>query len=364
MFGPLAMPAAHAGASGLQIGVWAATGGAPAPPTVPAGGLWVQSTPNGPTAISAMRFTLSPGDSLPAVVLHVAQFNAPPSTPAAQVTTPILACAVQGSWQPTDPATPGALSAAPAYDCSKGQAAGTPSPDNTKYVFDVAAFADANGTVQFVLVPGRTPNPTTAATAASPVPPPANALAPVPAPPAPAPAVADPTAPTSWSSFDATFAPPAVGDISVLAIAEAPATSPGDALASTTAPAAGTTDTEPATPTAVLPVPVAASAPAAVLPTVVVATPAAKPPVRRSLAGRQLQPVAALTDPTSKSARALTGLVFVALCAWAWQLMTRHGALGPNGLLSLYDMPERGPLAVSRRRFGTQARTGQPPSLR
>ena len=357
---------AQASASQIQVGVWSQSGGAPAPPTVPSGGLWVSSSPNGPTAISAVRISLAAGDTAPQLTLHVAQFNQPPSTPAAQTQSPILACAAQSQWQPTDPATPGALTAAPTYDCSKGQALGTPSSDNTTFVFDLTAFEDSTGTVNVVVVPGQIANPVQTATAPSPQPPPSSVLGGVPSPPAPAPTPADPTAPTAWPSFDATFNPPAASDVSVIA---APAAATVATPDQSSAPdLSASADSVPLSAPSVLPSTVADATVAApaTLPTDVVAPspPAAPARARSAVLPRRLQPVASVIDPTSKTARTLTGLVFLALCGWAWQLFSRSGGLASNGLLSLYDMPESGPIAASRKRFGTAARHGRPPSLR
>jgi len=359
--------AASAAVSQIQVGVWAQSGGAPAPPTVPSGGLWVQSTSNGPTAISALRITSATTDTAPQLTLNVSKYTAPPAT--AQPQAPLLACPITGSWQPTDPSTPGAWSSAPTYDCTKAYATAIPSPDGTKMAMDLSALEDSSGVTNVALVPGQFDSPITGAAgtgaaAASTPPPPSNVLGTAPAPPAPAPTPADPTSQSAWPTYDATFNAPKPADV---AVTENPAPPPSsiDQPADTTQVASAPLDT-----TATLPA--APSVPVDTTP--VVASPTPQPPAAQTtpvvqpvvtrVAPRRLRPAAAI-DPTSKTARTLSGLAFLALCAWAWQIFSKPGALTGDGLLSIYDMPATPLGAIRRRQLGAaSARVGKAPALR
>ena len=78
----------------------------PPPPTVPDGGLWVSSNASGPQSLSAVRVTLSPGDSAPTLVLDVHQ-AVPPNTLA------LAAYPTAAAWSP---GTAQAWSSKPAFD--------------------------------------------------------------------------------------------------------------------------------------------------------------------------------------------------------------------------------------------------------
>lgn len=123
----------------------------PPPPNVPTKGLWVQSNPGGPSAVSAVRFRLA-GAAAP--VLHLRVHEA---TPAAQVA--IAACPTTSAWKP---ATAGPWSARPKADCSVAQAAGVLSPDTTRLTVDLSGIPAApDGTVDVVLQPASAATPPT-----------------------------------------------------------------------------------------------------------------------------------------------------------------------------------------------------------
>jgi len=171
----------------IQAGSWwraqPSSGGAPAPPQVQQGGLWVAIDPSGPSAVSALRFTLAEGESAPLVTLRVNQATMPAGAS-------ITACATTADWKP---ATAGPWDAQPKPDCSSGVVAGTFSTDGTMVGFDLSPLVTGSE-VNAVFTPNPPPSP---AGTVSP---------PVPIPGAP-PVNSTPTA------FDITFKPPATSDV-------------------------------------------------------------------------------------------------------------------------------------------------------
>jgi hypothetical protein len=179
----LAGPAGAATAvSGLASNYWweaeTATTQLPAPPEVPAGGLWVSSTPAGPQSVSAVRFVLAPGYSAPVLTLKVAS-----AQPAASVA--VVACEATSSWK----AGPGPSdwSGRPTSDCSRGSVPGVLGSAAAAMTFALAPLL-SHGSVDVVLQPAP-----------------------------PAPGGASPT-------FDATFEPVSPGEVAATAPAPAPST--------------------------------------------------------------------------------------------------------------------------------------------
>lgn len=127
---PLVSATTHASADtvAVTIGVWSQSGGQ-APPTLPDGGLWANTTAGQTGALSAISFpTTSTSGS---IVLHVHQAT-PPTNPY----TLALCPADPPTWKP--PATsPGAMSDAPKPACDNGREV------------DVQSIADANSNQMF-----------------------------------------------------------------------------------------------------------------------------------------------------------------------------------------------------------------------
>jgi hypothetical protein len=145
---------AHAVQS-VQSGYWwqgqPAGAPLPAPPNVPANGLWVSGSEANPVAIAAIRFQLSAGEATPVLTAKVNSAVPPAQASAAanagQVV--VLACPTTPGWSP---AQAGAWSAKPQYNCA-GAINGTLSPDGTAITFDLGGLV-ADGTVDVALVPG------------------------------------------------------------------------------------------------------------------------------------------------------------------------------------------------------------------
>jgi len=144
---------AHA-VQGLQSAYWwqAQPDGAPlpAPPNVPANGLWVSGTDAAPSAIAAVRFQLADTEAAPALTLKVhSQVPAAQLSSASGVAPIVLACP---STKPWTRASAGAWNARPTYDCAS-PAHGNLSADGSTLTFDLGALV-TNGTVDVVFVPG------------------------------------------------------------------------------------------------------------------------------------------------------------------------------------------------------------------
>jgi hypothetical protein len=334
--GLLTAPSAYA-VDKVATGVWwrDETGATtvPPPPQVPAGGLWVSSDPSGPSAISALHFTLADSEGFPALTLRVANLTAPPPSPAAPDSVPpIQLCASTHAWTPPA-SSPGSWADRPTYDCALGSVSGQFAPDNSTVRFDLTVLPTAQS-YDLVLVPG-TPSPGAVA------PPPAPAPAPLPVP-APAPA-GSPT-------FDLSFQPVKAADLSTLPTASGSTPQP-DVISSPelgVGPAALAWLDPPVAPAPAVPAPLAATRPPAVI------LPTASHAVA-TLAG------------TSRTNRVIAGLVFCALAAWAWRLMSADGGadlVGGRLAMTLYDSVPLGPDVSKRRRFTSERRSGTPPTLR
>ena len=145
---------AHA-VGGVQTGYWwqAQPAGAPlpAPPTVPANGLWVSGTEVNPVAVSAIHFDVSPDEQAPLLAAKV-QSAFPPvqvSSAANALQVVVMACPATPGWAP---AKAGAWTAKPKYDCA-GAVTGTVSPDGTTLSLDLGGVV-RDGAVDVALVPG------------------------------------------------------------------------------------------------------------------------------------------------------------------------------------------------------------------
>lgn len=126
---------------------WKAQTGAlaplPAPPGVEEGQLVVQSTPDGPQAVAAVRAVLAEGHSNPVLTLDVAQG-------AGAAAAVILACPAQAAWVGADA---GRWDSRPPADCATS-VTGLPSDDATQWTFALGPLVSEDG-VDVVLVPGR-----------------------------------------------------------------------------------------------------------------------------------------------------------------------------------------------------------------
>ena len=145
---------AHA-VEGVESGYWwqAQPSGAPlpAPPNVPANGLWISGSAAQPLAIAALRFQLASDETAPVLTAKVNS-----ELPPAQATSAanagqidVLACPTTAAWKPAEA---GAWSARPQYSCADA-VHGTATPDGTTVSFDFSAVV-TNGTVDVALVPG------------------------------------------------------------------------------------------------------------------------------------------------------------------------------------------------------------------
>jgi hypothetical protein len=346
--GALALAAAAAGAGparaagGLVTGVWwraQSDGGTlPAPPTVSSHQLWVSSDPSGASAVSALHLDLSPDEAASGLTLRVVNLTTAPATPVAPVQAPVLACPTTSKWKPVDASTPGAWSAQPKYDCSKGQVQGAYSGDLKSMVFDLTPLAVSGTALDVALVPGLAPSPVPGSPAPLPVTPPATGNQP--------------------ATFDETFDAPKVSDITIDHVAVASDTSEAaDDTADTTAPAFSS-------PAPVLP---AVTAPSSlggpIGPTAGVSNPLGAP--LASVSRPYQSP--ALAKTSRDSARVLAGLVFLALCGWAWQQFAAESATAGRvrrPRLTLYDVPPAPVTRATTRHFAHTTREGRPPPLR
>jgi len=132
---------------------------APAPPDVPAKGLYVENGFNGPTAISALTFAVPSGAQVGGLTLQTA------GSPV--ITSPPVACPLTSQAQGYQPAEDGAWSAHPAYDCTT-KVVGVVSSDQKTVTFSVGRFVH-DGVLAIALLAGgsadRVPFATPAATA-------------------------------------------------------------------------------------------------------------------------------------------------------------------------------------------------------
>ena len=166
-------PAASAAELGGSGWWWRATDvndGAPKPPNVPDGGLYVAGTPDGASAIAAVRFTLDEFEKSPKLVLEVAspsgQDDDSGSTPATLPTAPdgapeapsqtkpvILACQAGDAWKPADG---GKWKSHPDAACGIGKVFGDQSADGKTWTWDLSSL-QLKTKVDVVLVPGKIP---------------------------------------------------------------------------------------------------------------------------------------------------------------------------------------------------------------
>ena len=362
-FGPFAglclltAPAAHA-VDNLESGVWwrNETGAAalPAPSQVPAGGLWVSSDPSGPSAISAVRFSLSDTEAYPTLTLRVANLTAAPATPATSGSLPVLACEVVSPW--TAPATsPGVWSARPTYDCTKGSVPGQLSPDHSTLAFDLTNLPAAQR-YDLALVPGQD-NTIPGALPPAPV-----ATPPPPQLPGPLPTVPDPNQAASSPSFDVTFQPLKLSDISAVpaASSQGPEPSAGPAPAALTPTADYSVGPAPLTGAAYPSIP---SAPAALAP----APSSPSPPAALRTVSPAVRP--AKLARTSTTLRLIAAAVFGALAMWAWQILSADNSIGVGVAGGRKSRTLNDPAALPkttglRQRFAQGPRIGAPPALR
>lgn len=115
----------------------------PSPPTVPEGGLMVAGTPEGATAIAALRFELGEDETMPVLSLAIER----ESGGAAAI---LAACLTGSAWQP---AAAGNWGDKPFAACSEGSVNGVLSDDATSFTFALGPLL-TNGLIDVVLVPG------------------------------------------------------------------------------------------------------------------------------------------------------------------------------------------------------------------
>ena len=296
----------------LQHGYWWAgqAGSVPAPPTVPAGGLWVSSNATGTQAVSAVRFSLGEGESAPILTLAVHS-----STPVA--TGAVIACPTSATWAPGDAQ---AFGAKPAADCSSGSVAGVMSDDGKRMAFNLSLFPAAS-TYSVVLSPT-----------------PASLPVAVPKPP-----VAVPT-PDSGPTVDVTFEQPTLSAITVLT---------------------GVVDTTPTTSETVDQTATAGSA-TPDLSTATVTTPrpravtATTRPARARRGATATVPIRPISSADDRGDRVLAAIAFVALAGWAWRLSFSGGTPAP-ARASIYGGPPAAPAVVTET---VGRRAGGAPTLR
>lgn len=117
-------------------GVWwelqPADGALPPPATeLPAGGLWLQSTARGDSALSAVRLLVPEGQRAAQLVLTVHEDASAPGPGAVDV------CPAAEAWKPPA-ASPGTWSGRAVPDCEQTRISGSRTDDGTAVVFDLA----------------------------------------------------------------------------------------------------------------------------------------------------------------------------------------------------------------------------------
>ena len=121
---------------------------APAPPTVPSGGLYVAGAPDDALAIAALHFELGDGEADPVLTLAVAE-NGDQNGESA-----ILAACVTGSaWEAAEN---GIWLYKPFPACDQGSVTGVRSDDGMTWTFALAPLL-SDGIVDVTLVPGEDP---------------------------------------------------------------------------------------------------------------------------------------------------------------------------------------------------------------
>lgn len=116
----------------------------PAPLQAPPGGLYVEGAPDGPSAVSALRFRVPEGSAGVALVLKVAQEQGGDGAI-------ILACPAASEWVP---AQAGPWEARPEAQCEGQGVLGQRAPDGATWTFSLA-LTPFTGVKDFVLLPGR-----------------------------------------------------------------------------------------------------------------------------------------------------------------------------------------------------------------
>lgn len=276
--------------------------------------------------MSAVRFTVGASDRQPILTLPIAMLSTLPKTVLpVDVDIHILACATTAPWTPPAAGTFGALSAAPSFDCGKGQVLGSLSVDGTQVEFELGQFVTAtNKVVDVVIVPGGIPAPIPTIPVALPVPVDVPSL------------LLSPT-------FDITFNPVTAAAVEVLTAA--PVTEDDFGFDSPVDPA-------------FLPSPIELA----------LGNPAA-PRAPRGIAafpGQVARQLGVVNTSPQRAQRTIAAVAFALLCAWAW-LLNRDpvpGAPAGRPFRTLYDGAP--PVsAAPKRGFGSgAARTGRPPPLR
>ena len=118
----------------------------PPPPGTPEGGLVVQATPDGPNAVAALTFSLTPEELGGVLTLTVAGETGGENAA-------IQACPAKAAWEPAEA---GSFDKRPAEDCNFGSAPGVVSEDGKTWTFDITALV-VGGKVDIVLVPMALP---------------------------------------------------------------------------------------------------------------------------------------------------------------------------------------------------------------
>ncbi len=115
----------------------------PPPPDAPSGGIYVQGTLAGPTALGAVHFS-SPGTSAGTVKLAIVGTNG---------AVEVAMCPTTSAWQAADG---GAWQKRPTFDCTSSKSLGVVAADGKSVVFQVTdAFAQA-GEFDLAIVPDPT----------------------------------------------------------------------------------------------------------------------------------------------------------------------------------------------------------------
>lgn len=110
----------------------------PPPPHVPPNGLAVGNAPDGPSAVSALRFSLQAGEFGPVLTLVVAEVFAPG-------TLGLVACPGAAPWFGTQA---GPWDDRPAADCGRGRAKGVEAEDGGSWTFPMTSpYPAPNGLV-------------------------------------------------------------------------------------------------------------------------------------------------------------------------------------------------------------------------
>jgi len=343
---PGAVPA-RAAVSTVETGVWwrnqVEGASLPAPPSVPAGGLWVSSNTTGATAVSAIRFQLPVTDADPTLKLKVAMVTNAADSPLGTHVY-VLACVANSDWKPTS-GPPGAWSARPEADCSKGQIGGEYTAGGSTMTFDLSRMVQPGEQANVVLLPGSTTNPVAVPPPPVPVPVPVTvpATPPVTTPelPAPLPTPPDPTASTIPLTFDITFQPVTPAGFTVEPASVLPADEPEE-IAPFDSSFLGDLG--------------------AFVPLVPTATPALRtarvPGVTRTAA----RP-APLEPAGRDAARVLAAALLAALCGWIARALRGGNEFGERQRLTLADIPEQPDEERSVLGWRVTPRVGSPPAL-